>query len=58
MKSFAAGAAASLGMVAILNARVLMFAAGYHRLPAELRDGKAAAVSVAAILADEGHHYL
>lgn len=46
MRSFAFGAAAYLGAAALLNARVLLFAAGYRRLPAALRDGHAAAVSV------------
>ena len=57
MRSFAAGAAASLGVVAILNARILMFAAGYRHLPAELRDGTRAAAAVEACLRDEGHLY-
>lgn len=56
-KPFAAGVAASLGVVAILNARVLMFAAGYRFLPPELRDGKRAAQAVEACLRDEGHLY-
>jgi hypothetical protein len=45
-------------MVAILNARILMFAAGYKRLPAELRDGPSAAAAVEACVRDEGHLYL
>lgn len=58
MRSVAAGAAASLGIVAILNARVLMFAAGYRHLPPELRDGKRAAAAVEACLRDEAALYL
>ena len=52
VRSFAAGAAASLGVVALLNARVLMLAAGYHRLPAHYRDGKLAAAAVEACLVE------
>lgn len=61
MRSFAAGAAASLGVVAFMNARVLMFAAGYSRmrrdLP-ELFDGPRAAAAVASIIDSEADLYL
>lgn len=52
-QGFVIGFGTALGAVALLNARVLGFAAAYNRLPAELRDGAAAARSIEQALAEE-----
>lgn len=57
MKAFGVGAGAALSTVLFLNARVLMFAAGYRLLPAELRDGGAARASIEHVLSTEADLY-
>lgn len=60
MRSFACGAAATVGMVVLLNARVLLFAAGFERMRREnpeMFDGGRASAAIAHVLDTEGHLY-
>lgn len=45
-QGFCLGFGTALGAVAVLNSRVLLFAAQWHRMPVELRDGSRAAEQV------------